>query len=79
MVSWFVPQNQADFGLSVAPQNQREGDDVVVHMAPLRKLRRVKAKHGWVVVTGCVGPFYVKIAVFYVLASRVVLVFCLSL
>jgi hypothetical protein len=22
-VSWFGPQNQADFGLSVAPQNQR--------------------------------------------------------
>jgi hypothetical protein len=23
MVSWFVPQNQADFDLSVAPQNRR--------------------------------------------------------
>jgi hypothetical protein len=23
MVSWFVPQNQANFGLSVAPQNRR--------------------------------------------------------
>jgi hypothetical protein len=23
MVSWFGPQNQADFGLSVAPQNRR--------------------------------------------------------
>jgi hypothetical protein len=22
-VSWFVPQNQVDFGLSVAPQNRR--------------------------------------------------------
>jgi hypothetical protein len=22
-VSWFVPQNQADFGLSVVPQNRR--------------------------------------------------------
>jgi hypothetical protein len=22
MVSWFGPQNQADFGLSIAPQNQ---------------------------------------------------------
>jgi hypothetical protein len=22
MVSWFVPQNQADLGLSVAPQNR---------------------------------------------------------
>jgi hypothetical protein len=23
MVSWFGPQNQSDFGLSVAPQNRR--------------------------------------------------------
>jgi hypothetical protein len=23
MVSWFGPQNQADFGLSIAPQNRR--------------------------------------------------------
>jgi hypothetical protein len=22
MISWFVPQNQAEFGLSVAPQNR---------------------------------------------------------
>jgi hypothetical protein len=28
MVSWFGPQNQADYGLSVASQNQREGDGV---------------------------------------------------
>jgi hypothetical protein len=28
MVSWFVPQNQSDFSLSVAPQNRREGDGV---------------------------------------------------
>jgi hypothetical protein len=27
-VSWFGPQNQADYGLSVVPQNRREGDDV---------------------------------------------------
>jgi hypothetical protein len=27
-VSWFGPQNQSGFGLSVAPQNQREGDGV---------------------------------------------------
>jgi hypothetical protein len=25
MVSWFGPQNQADFGLSVAPENRRRG------------------------------------------------------
>jgi hypothetical protein len=28
MVSWFGPQNQVSFGLSVAPQTQRECDDV---------------------------------------------------
>jgi hypothetical protein len=28
MVSWFGPQNQAGYGLSVVPQNRREGDDV---------------------------------------------------
>jgi hypothetical protein len=28
MIFWFVPQNQADFSLSVAPQNRREGDGV---------------------------------------------------
>jgi hypothetical protein len=27
-VSWFESQNQADYGLSVTPQNRREGDDV---------------------------------------------------
>jgi hypothetical protein len=28
MISWFRPQNQADYGFSVAPQNRREGDGV---------------------------------------------------
>jgi hypothetical protein len=27
MVSWFVPQNQADFSLSVEPQNRCRVDD----------------------------------------------------
>jgi hypothetical protein len=27
MVSWFGPQNQADFGLSIAPQNRRREVD----------------------------------------------------
>jgi hypothetical protein len=27
-VSWFVSQNQAGYGLSVAPQNQRESNNV---------------------------------------------------
>jgi hypothetical protein len=26
-VSWFEPQNHVGFGLSVAPQNRRDGDD----------------------------------------------------
>jgi hypothetical protein len=28
MVSWFEPQNQADFGLPVVPQNRRREVDV---------------------------------------------------
>jgi hypothetical protein len=28
MISWFVPQNKVGDGLSVAPQNQREEDDM---------------------------------------------------
>jgi hypothetical protein len=28
MISWFVPQNHADFGLSVLSQNRRREDDV---------------------------------------------------
>jgi hypothetical protein len=27
-ISWFGPQIQADYGLSVVPQNQREGNGV---------------------------------------------------
>jgi hypothetical protein len=29
MVSWFEPQNHVGYGLSFAPQNQREVDDGV--------------------------------------------------
>jgi hypothetical protein len=28
MISWFGSQNHAGYGLSVVPQNRREGDDV---------------------------------------------------
>jgi hypothetical protein len=28
MISWFGPRNQAGYGLSVLPQNRREGDGV---------------------------------------------------
>jgi hypothetical protein len=38
-------------------------------VAPSQRLRRVEAKDGWVIATGCVGPFYIKIAVFYVLGQ----------
>jgi hypothetical protein len=31
MVSWFRPQNQADYGLLDAPQNRQEDDDGVGH------------------------------------------------
>jgi hypothetical protein len=32
MVSWFVPQNQAGYGLSVVPQNRKEDEDGVRHL-----------------------------------------------
>jgi hypothetical protein len=41
-VYWSVPQNQAGFGLSVAPQNRRE-DDGVGHALRSRGLLRVEA------------------------------------
>jgi hypothetical protein len=31
MVSWFGPQNQVGYGLSVAPQNRREDEDNAGH------------------------------------------------
>jgi hypothetical protein len=31
MVSWFEPQNQASYGLSVAPQNRWEDEDGAGH------------------------------------------------
>jgi hypothetical protein len=47
----------------------------VVHVAPSQRLRRVQAKNGWVDVTGCVGPFYPRIMIFYVLGPRGIVVF----
>jgi hypothetical protein len=41
-VSWFRPQNQAGYGLSVVPQNRREGDGVG-HTSRSSGLLRVKA------------------------------------
>jgi hypothetical protein len=42
MVSWFVPQNQLSFGLSVAPQN-RWREVGVGHASRCRGLLRVEA------------------------------------
>jgi hypothetical protein len=41
-VSWFGPQNHAGYGLSVAPQNQREGDGMR-HASRCSGLLRVEA------------------------------------
>jgi hypothetical protein len=44
-VSWFGPQNQSGFGLSVVPQNQREGDGVG-HASRSSSLLRVEVSRG---------------------------------
>jgi hypothetical protein len=43
MVSWFVPQNLAGYGLSVAPQNQREDEDGAGHTSRSSSLLRMEA------------------------------------
>jgi hypothetical protein len=42
-VSWFVPQNQVGYGLSVVPQNQQEHKDGVEHMSRSSGLLHLKA------------------------------------
>jgi hypothetical protein len=42
MISWFGPQNQAGFFLSVAPQNRWEGDGVR-HISRCSGLLRMEA------------------------------------
>jgi hypothetical protein len=42
-VSWFEPQNQARYGLSVAPQNRWENEDSVGHASRSSGLLCVKA------------------------------------
>jgi hypothetical protein len=50
-VSWFGPQNQADFGLLVVPQNQwREVG--VGHASRSSRLLHVKASLAWVSMSG---------------------------
>jgi hypothetical protein len=43
-VPWFGPQNQADFGLSVAPQNRRREDDMG-HVLRFSGLLHMEASH----------------------------------
>jgi hypothetical protein len=43
MVSWFEPQNQVGYGLSIAPQNQREDEDDVGHASRSSSLLYVEA------------------------------------
>jgi hypothetical protein len=44
VISWFGPQNQACFGLSVVPQNQRR-EDGVGHASRSGGLLRLEASH----------------------------------
>jgi hypothetical protein len=41
--SWFVPQNQAGYGLSVAPQNHREDEDSAGHVSTSSGLLHLEA------------------------------------
>jgi hypothetical protein len=51
MVSWFGHQNQAGFGLSIAPQNQRRGDDTG-HASRSGGLLHLEASHARVSQSG---------------------------
>jgi hypothetical protein len=42
-VSWFGPQNQVSYGLSIAPQNQREDEDGAWHASRSSCLLRLEA------------------------------------
>jgi hypothetical protein len=42
-VSWFGPQNQVGYGLSVAPQNRREDKDGVGHASRFSGLLHLEA------------------------------------
>jgi hypothetical protein len=51
-VSWFGPQNQAGFSLSVAPQNRREVEDGAGHVSRTSSLLRVEANRAKVSQSG---------------------------
>jgi hypothetical protein len=66
---------QVGLGFSTLPSRLAEVQRQVVHVSSSRRLRRVEVEDELVDVTGCVGPFYHKITVFYVLDLRANLVF----
>jgi hypothetical protein len=51
MVSWFGHQNHAGFSLSIAPQNQRRGDDMG-HASRSGGLLHLEASHARVSQSG---------------------------
>jgi hypothetical protein len=47
----------------------------MMHVTSSRRLRRVEAEDGRIDVTDCIGPFYPKFTIFYILGHSVILVF----
>jgi hypothetical protein len=66
---------QVTLGFSSLVVRLAEARLQVVHVASSRRLRREKAKDGWVDAIGCVGPFYPKIVIFSVLGPMGIVVF----
>jgi hypothetical protein len=52
IVSWFGPQNQAGYDLSVAPQNRHEDEDDVRHALRSSGLLHVEASQGMISQSG---------------------------
>jgi hypothetical protein len=48
IVSWFGPQNQAGYGLSVASQNRQEDEDDVGHASRSSDLLHVEASQSMI-------------------------------
>jgi hypothetical protein len=80
MVSWFVPQNQVGYDLSVAPQNRREDKDGTGHASRSSGLLcvEVKPKDGRFDDIRCgtveVRQNYPSLVVIFLLAHRGILV-----
>jgi hypothetical protein len=62
--------NQLRLGFFSVTSRLTETRRWVVHMAASQRLRRVQAEDGRVDATGCIEPFYLRIAIFYVLGPR---------